>query len=272
MNWKLVICLAVSCVLALGVTANANRITHNGVEVFSDDFEGQTVGFEPDSFSMSGPGTWAIDGSPNDIAKVTDAADPGAAQGSNYLHMQRGDGKYSARLIDEVNSGVVHVDMMVNQTEPGAMFNAGTAGGSTEGQVDGKQIFGLDARDSSHGNKFHITKGNYNNSAGYLQAAGGGDMSYVENKWQRYQFTIDLDNDTFSLNLDGVQSVSVPLNNTFDVNGATEKSMNQFGVRMSGSDGAGSTVYMDASIPEPSTVALLVISIVGLVGFSRRTK
>jgi hypothetical protein len=265
------------CVLALAGTVQANTITHNGVLLFSDNFESQIVGNVPDSFSLNpGPGQWEVNGSPADIANVIDNTStvvgaPGPFEGNQYLHMARGDGKYSGRGIGDnpVDTGQIHAEMMVYQEDPGVFFTHGASAGG-EGQNSTTAL----ALDALNDGTLMRNTGSYA-TLGLLQAAGGGNLTYIEDQWQKWEFDIDLDADTYVVSIDGVPSEVTPLNTglTLDDGSGTpiDPSIRWIGARMSGTN-APSVVYFDA-VPEPSTVVLLLISLVGLlVGFGRRSK
>ena len=261
------------CVLALAGTVQANTITHNGVLLFSDNFESQFVGSNPSTFDISsGLGQWEVNGP--DIALVVDDANPpnpGAFEGSKYLHMARGNGIYTGRGIGDnpVDTGLIHAEMMVYQEDPGVFFTHGASAGG-EGQNSTTAL----ALDALNDGTLMRNTGSYA-TLGLLQAAGGGNLTYIEDQWQKWEFDIDLDSDTYVVTIDGVPSASTALNTglTTDDGNSTpiDPSIRWIGARMSGTN-APSVVYFDA-VPEPSTVVLLLISLVGLVvGFGRRSK
>ena len=264
MMFRIRIAALCGCVLALAGTAHADFITHDDgttvTTVFSETYENQTVGAVPTDANVSpGPGTWdnvSYSGAGGNIVDVVNDAFPGAAEGSKYLKLARPfDGSaVVTRNVGAITTGSVHAEFMVYSESDSVMFNASADGGG-EGMNAGT-IMALDPLSDGTLQKLTGVYGDL----GLLQAAGGGNMTYASGDWQKWEFDIDMDADSYVLTIDGAPSAVTALNQT-------GRTMSYLGTRMH----QGATAYLDA-VPEPSTVLLISLSLVGLVVSGRRRK
>lgn len=267
---------AVCVMLALAGTAQANMITYNGSTVFNDTFENQTVGVPPSTANISpGPGEWSYLLSGANLGVKIETIDnpsgPGAFEGTKYLYMERpsdGGAAVSRGIGTAFNTGNVHAEMMVYQ-----FVNLGNNFGSVHfnaGSNDGENTGGggaLFQAVSFPDNKIWMMDVDGDWGGGHLlQKAGGGDLLWAAEQWQKWEFDIDLDADTLVITVDGVQSATEDF--------VADVPLQFLNTRMNGG-GAGGTngsrAYIDA-VPEPGTLALLVSGLIGLMAYGWRKR
>ena len=213
------IAIACLCVLALASAAHATIITHDGTPVFQETFEGQIVDVRPSTGNVSpGPGNWTFTGgSVSDTATTFGPASlgPGAFQGTQYMEVVRvGDGGiYAGREIEPISTGQVHVEMMVFQdvnaiNEGSVHFNAGSLS-DTEGNNSGALLHVYSHQSGSI--LVYDTPGAFEGSSHFLQREGGGSLTYSLLQWQKWEFDIDLDAESYVVTVAGQTSVEEPL-------------------------------------------------------------
>ena len=266
MMFRIRIAVLCGCVLALAGTAHADFITHDDgttvTTVFSETYENQTVGAVPTDANVSpGPGTWdnvSYSGVGGNIVDVVNDAFPGAAEGSKYLQLTRPfDGSaVVTRNVGAITTGSVHAEFMVYSESDSVMFNASADGGNG---MNAGTILALDPL--SNGTLQKLT-GGYGD-LGLLQAAGGGNMTYASDQWQKWEFDFEMDTDTYVVTIDGVASEVTALVQT-------GRTLSYMGSRLH----QGATAYLDAvpavpavaAVPEPASILLLGLGCLLLFG------
>jgi hypothetical protein len=196
--------------------AHAAIITHNGLPVFQDGFEAQSVGASPSTTNVTpGPGNWVVNSGSDTAATLgSGGLGPGAVEGSQYLKVERAGegGVYVGREILPVTTGQVHVEMMVHQNfnslgEGSVHFNAGWRPDS-----EGLNSEALLHLYSDAGNRIRVydTPEAFADSH-FLQSASGGNMTYQFFEWQKWEVDIDMDAATYVVTIDGQASTVEPL-------------------------------------------------------------
>ncbi|MBN1554346.1 MAG: PEP-CTERM sorting domain-containing protein [Phycisphaerae bacterium] len=238
-----VLTLSVICAVPLIAQADAIPLLKNvttGATVFTDDFEGQTVGTQPGA-----PWTGGIyGGGVNSVVATCDYASQGvpAYQGDRYVKLYR-------------------------PNESGGVYLQGIGGNSDAGETIRLEIaFRIDGTESS----VYAMNANGNPIAQFGMF-GNGDVAIVTPNQQEWGILTQKSN-VGEWNVLVVEHVNDVDSWSVSVNGAAPETGQGF-TGMSGSDWVGiklqsdsrnSTGYWDA-VPEPTTVALLSLGAIGVL-------
>ena len=254
---KLLVCCA--CLLLTVQGAWALTITNDGSTIWSDNFESGTVGEKPsgwDAFSR------------DDLTTVESSA--GANQGSKYLEIRRADGvldgEISARF-DSQSSGTVTADFAVylpsNGDKGSATRVAFSQGGNTPSEcceVSARHMYLMTGNWGSLGADANDVVASYHQgSYQYLANVCSG----CADTWVDVSLTQSTQTGAGSepvITMNGTIVNTYPFQNG---KGAID------GLNFGMNSASGGLARIDA-IPEPTTVALLLMGIGSLLAFARR--
>ena len=236
---------AIQFVLIVGVAlfgmsavAQATLITNGATVLFSDDFEGGTVGSLPTAYV----GTWS--GS----VRVTDAAVPGPFQGAQYLtrgvNQLDGLATFAAQT-----SGLVHAEYMVYQDEFMASQRTNGAYFGFSAAFWGLCDFGGEEPEGGGEVRYY--------DAGWYHTG----LYWKNAVWQKWELDYVPGASTYDLTIDGVTASAVPVR-------AVEASVDTLIFTC----GSMMPIYYDAVVPEPSTFALLATGLIGLLCYAWRKR
>ena len=226
---KKVLAIATIVVLATGVSAQAVLITSslNGPE-FYDDFEGASL--------EALPGYWNV-GSGVTVQDITANPDPGPIQGSKYIALSYpGSDPIMSAMFENgvVSSGTLHVEWMayvpIETNAWNLLVDTGTFGvlGSVPDSVTGIGEV-----------KYH--DGAWNDSG----------ITFQADQWQKWELDIDVASDVYTISVDGNTTGQLPFRSSGGIDSL------DFYI----ADNA--TYYVDAVVPEPGTITML-LSAVGM--------
>ena len=274
MRHAMILAMAVLCAVALASTAEATWITAGGtLEFQSDGFENDTVGSAP----VASVGTWRTKGS----VSVLDSASPGPFEGDNYLSIYKnaGGGTYNTYAFAEmaggsVTSGTVVVEhgayfsSIPTPVRPVISFTKSAALSEdpwhTRVTLSDGTFAGVDTPAGYLGVFSYIDKG-----TGYAYepvTIDGSALFVPTDEWVTLRHTLDVGN-SFTITVNGVESDSMAVDSVYGVNPVLGMNF------ATGSTSAALQYYIDAPIPEPgSMVMLLSGACLGLLIWRRRSR
>lgn len=268
-RWKCL--LTVVLVLFTVSTARAVMVTNVTTDtvLFFDDFEGLGTSVShapyPDSSGDFDPqaliGTWSTSESAQTMIQVTDSTtvpDPGPWWGDNYLRMDRSSdfnavyGNLSeVQTVADHSGDLIHWEMMVNLA-PG---------------VNDTAIVGLFSDTGTH--MVHVVASSSNGTI-YNRPSGSGyvptGLTFTPGEWMKVELDYTIGASDFNLTVGGDTAEHLAFY-TANSGGGVGK------IRLTGATG-GSTYYDATLVPEPGTLALLLIGgpCLGIVGSRRRRR
>ncbi len=226
--------VAAVALFGMSAVAQATLITNGATILFSDDFEGGTVG----SLPTADVGTWSGN------LEVTDAASPGPSIGTKYIirPWYSGAASVGSASFAPQTSGIVHAEYMVYQ-------DMDMATQATNGAYFGfsSDFWGL----CDAGGEVRY----YN--AGWFPTG----LYWTNAVWQKWELDYVPGAATFDLTIDGTKAAGLPVR-------AVETSVDT-ALFMAGSK---MPIYFDTVIPEPSTFVLLVTGLIGLLCYAWRKR
>ena len=250
------------CLTAAVPQAQATLITANGTTVFSDGSENSTVGVIP-ALTDPSVGAWADDsvGTPR-ILTLTGAdagGAPGAFSGDNYLVIQRvgsGNKPFWSATFDAVDPATtaLRAEFMIfikaaSTQYPSASFQKSPPDPNAAGNTLTNIIFGLPSGTDI-----------------YNTASGGAipGLHFSDDVWNKVVLDWDPARSTTLMRLTvNSDTVDVSVHDTLP----TEITCLTFG-----NHGNGTRYYIDAVVPEPSTLALLATGLIGLLCYAWRKR
>lgn len=252
-------------VMTASASANIVNVTTSQT-LFSDDFESQPwnatshIAFPDNRVGLAAAlptspsvGSWEFVRNESDweSIQVTNYADPGAGRGSKYLRIR-------AVGIDGWPAAAKEV-LSAEQTTTGdhirweQMVNIGGSSG-----VAG-QIVALGGDGSARINlltNYPYSVTDY--ATGYGSVDTG--LTYSVGQWQKWQIDYTIGASTFDLKIDNSSALSLPMVST---GGIASFSLTQ--------EGIGAAFCVD-QVPEPSTLAMLVAGLFGLLAYAWRKR
>ncbi len=254
--------LALACVvIVLANTANATLITSGSTTLFYDDFESAselstlpapdaTVDADPNRASS---GAWSVSENPSYLLQVTNSTtspDPGAFEGNNYLRFIResGSGPRAYATFAEQSEGVVHAEFMMYFGAMGVDLDYTSVvimGHSTDGN---RSVLATDSDDLDI---------RYKNGS---DVYGNTGLKVTPGTWQKWEIDVDLTNKTFDFTLDGAKVSGLAFNNS------DTTTLDRLSFSSTDHD---SRFYVDA-VPEPASMVLLTLAVVGVAVWARR--
>lgn len=263
----LVPALSLLVVALMQAKASATTITNvtTGTTLFSDDYEGVSASTVPapdtsgSFYPTASVGSWEAGGSDLACVQVTSSTtspDPGAAEGSNYLRLYRDGSAHNSLVarptlsaIQSISDQVIRFSTMVYIPGDSAVDYRGVFrmyGG------DGSNDYRRVVLDTMSGGKL-----DYTTSDGVAHEMSG--ISYTTDVWQRWDLEYAVGTLAFTLAIDGGSPVSGTAFSAGDV----------YQCKFENGTGTPGAIYLDA-VPEPGTLWLMTIGLVGLLAYAWR--
>ena len=246
--------------LALVTSSHAVMILHDGSQVASDGFESDTVGAHPSGWTPK-------DGKEASANVVVADSGPSAAEGSNYLILNRaGNSGSDGRAylgFSEITSGEVSADfsLYVPSTNVVSVTNSSEGNIGLGPNMAGGLYLGLGQKNASGPSTI-----DYYDAATSAWVNSG--LTYAYDTWQRVTMAVNEDTGDASLSIDGTSA-------SFNI-GRTDFTVSRLEIEGGFAGGAGpphNQLFVDA-VPEPTSLGLagiaLLACVAGLNAFRRR--
>jgi hypothetical protein len=249
--------------LVVGVIALVAAPTLSSTVLFQDDFESGTAGSAP---TGGAPGNWQVWLADGHFSVVNDAA-PGPASGANYLYLGRGNTsgwvEGDAFFANQAANGTtVRLDFDINSLSTNwPLTFYGAEQDHPNSSTLWKEVYQIVLNPNG-------VVADWTQGGAAVPLAG---MQWKNNQWQHCEVDYTIGSGKFDITYDGVTKTGLAIApGGHDINCIVFAP----GVGAAGDIGLQyfDNVTVTIGVPEPSSIALLVSALVGLVAYAWRKR